>query len=156
NRTLAGPAGIGVDGSGNLYVAVPADNRILVFPTSGTSGAPASTVLGQTSFTSTQVNAGAFPRASAGTFSGPADVKLDAAGNLYVADSGNNRVLGFQGSSKSARQVWGQIDFATNGVNQVKASGLNAAQKVVVDYSEAPFALFVADTANHRVLGWRD
>jgi sugar lactone lactonase YvrE len=39
--TMAGPAGLSVDSSGNLYVAVPADNRILMFATSGVSGTPA-------------------------------------------------------------------------------------------------------------------
>jgi len=156
NQTLAGPAGICVDSSGNLYVAVPADNRVLVFATDGGNGVPARAALGQSGFTATLANAGAFPQASSGSLYGPTDVKVDAAGNVYIADTSNNRVLSLPANNRNARQVWGQIDFTSNGVNQVKASGLNAPRKVVVDYSQSPYPLYVSDTNNNRVLAWKD
>jgi uncharacterized protein (TIGR03437 family) len=155
NATLAGPAGLSVDSSGNLYVTDPGDNRVLVFPLKALSNG-AQTVFGQSDFASTTANVGVFPSASPNTLYAPADVKLDASGNLYVADTGNNRVLGYSGGSKSATRVWGQSDFSGNGPNQVKATGMSAPSRVAIDYSQSPYALYVSDTANHRILVWKD
>ncbi len=156
SSSLQGPQGLCVDNSGNLYVATPADNRILVFSTGAAAGASAISVLGQVNFTNNTANPSAFPYASAGTFASPADVKVDANGNLYVADAGNNRVLTFPKNTKSASQVWGQVDFSSNGVNQIKASSINLPFKMAIDYSQAPYALYVSDINNNRVLVWKD
>lgn len=153
--SLTAPFGIAVSAS-NLYVAVPNDNRVLVFSLAAPRGAPAASLLGQPGFTSTLANAGSSPRASASTLSAPADVKTDPDGNVYIADSGNHRVLSFPAGARSATQVWGQLDFVSNGVNKVKAAGLNSPYKAAVDYSSSPYALYVSDTNNHRVLVWRD
>jgi uncharacterized protein (TIGR03437 family) len=154
--TLAGPAGITVDGSGNLYVAIPADHRVLVFNANASTGAAARDVLGQTDFNSNQPNASSYPLASVRSFYGVSDVKVDADGTVYAADTGNNRVIAFAANSKTASKVWGQIDFSANGANQIKAGSINAPYKIVIDYSQSPFALYVSDTNNHRVLVWRD
>ena len=154
NATVAGPAGLATDSS-NLYVADPADNRMLVFPLKALSSG-AQTVFGQSDFSSTTANVGVFPKASPNTLYAPTDVKVDAAGNLYVADTGNSRVLGYATGSKSANRVWGQGDFSGNGPNQVKANGMSAPSRVAIDYSQSPYALYVSDTANHRILGWKD
>lgn len=155
--TLAGPAGLCVDSSGNLYVSVPRDNRVLVFSSSTVvSGSAARDQLGQVDFTSTQANPSSFPYASASTFSAVSDIKPDADGNLIAADSGNNRVLLFPKGGKSATKVWGQLDFKANGANRIKPGSLNSPYKMAVDYSKAPFALYVSDTNNHRILVWRD
>jgi uncharacterized protein (TIGR03437 family) len=154
--SLAGPTGLGVDASGNLYVVTPADNRILVFSSSGPNGSAAKSVLGQPDFVTTTANTGSFPLASPTTLSAPLDVRVDANGNVFVADTGNNRVLAFPAASKSANKVWGQNGFAFNGPNQVKPTSLNFPYQIVIDYSQAPFALYVSDTANNRVLIWAD
>jgi uncharacterized protein (TIGR03437 family) len=154
--TLAGPAGLAIDGSGNLYVSVPSDHRVLVFALSSATGGTAKSVIGQPDFASTAANVNAFPRASQNTLSSPRDVKVDPNGNVFIADSGNSRVLSFPAGSKSATQVWGQTDFFANAPNQVKPASVNAAFKIAVDYSRAPYALYVSDFNNHRVLGWRD
>ena len=154
STTMNGPAGIAVDVNGNLYVAVPHDNRVLIFPK--TSGAAATNVLGQTDFTTTAANLSVFPQASPSTLSGPADVKVDSNGNIFIADASNNRVLRMPAGSKSANQVWGQTDFTANGPNQVKASSINFAYQIAIDYSQSPYALYVSDTGNNRILVWKD
>ncbi|HEY7617159.1 MAG TPA: NHL repeat-containing protein, partial [Terriglobales bacterium] len=154
--TIAGPGGIAVDGAGTLYVAVPNENRILVFAPNAASGSAAREVLGQVDFTSTRPNPSAFPYASASTFAAPSDVKIDSQGNLFVADTGNNRVVSLPPNSKSAVGVWGQLDFTANGINRIKPGSINSPFKIAVDYSQTPYALYVSDTNNHRVLGWRD
>ncbi|HJT87036.1 MAG TPA: NHL repeat-containing protein, partial [Bryobacteraceae bacterium] len=153
SSSLAGPFGLAVDGAGKVYVAVPHDNRVLIFPP---AGGAASGVIGQSDFTTTQANAGVFPLASAGTLSGPLGVQVDGNGNVYVADTNNNRVLSFAAGAKAATQVWGQSDFTSNGVNQIKPSGANSPLKIAIDYSQQPFALYLSDTANNRVLVWKD
>jgi len=153
SSTLSVPVGLAVGGS-TLYVASGVENRVLSYPLA--AGGPATGVLGQTDFVTTTANTGSTPLASANSLYGPGDVKLDANGNLFVADSGNNRVLQYATGAKAAAKVWGQIDFVTNGPNQIKPASINFPFKMAIDYSSAPFALYVSDTGNNRVLGWRD
>lgn len=88
-----GGSGVFVDSTGNLWVADGGNNRVLRFPFSGGSiSSSADLVIGQSSFT----NGGDY---SYGTglnqFSSPSSIGMDNAGNLYVTDEGNNRVLKF-------------------------------------------------------------
>jgi sugar lactone lactonase YvrE len=108
-------------------------------------------VLGQLNFTNGSANQGG--SAAANTLSNPADIFVDGGGRLWVADTGNNRVLRFDLASlltndAPASRVFGQPDFVTvtPNVTQAKMSGPSG---VFVD---AVSALWVADTANNRVL----
>lgn len=148
------PAGIAVS-EGRLFVALPKENRVLVFSPISAGATPVS-VYGQADWNGREANAGVSPRAAPYTLFDVSDVKVDALGNVYVADTGNNRVLRFSNGSRSADRVWGQLDFTSNSVNRVKALGLNRPFKVAIDYSREPFALYVSDTGNHRILIWKD
>jgi serine/threonine-protein kinase len=76
------PSGIGIDSSGNLFVADSNNNAIRKITPAGTVSTYAGTgVMGY--------NDGS---ATGAQFSGPTDVKLDASGYVYVADIGNNRI----------------------------------------------------------------
>jgi uncharacterized protein (TIGR03437 family) len=143
-------------GGGSLYVSAPTDNRVLVFPLGTTFGPAATSVLGQTDFGTVTPNTGAFPLASANSLALPTDVKLDQNGNVFVADASNNRVIQFPAGAKAATKVWGQSDFVSNGVDQIKPVSVSTPYKMAIDYSSAPFALYVADTVNNRVLCWKD
>jgi uncharacterized protein (TIGR03437 family) len=127
-----------------------------MFAAGAPSGAAAINLWGQVSYTATSANASAFPYASASTLSGVSDVKMDPDGNLLVADTGNNRVVSFARNSKSASQLWGQLDFSSNGINQIKPGSINAPFKIAIDYSQSPFALYASDVNNHRILIWKD
>ena len=153
--TISSSEGIAV-GGGNLYVSAPGDNRVLVFALGSTLGGAAASVLGQSDFATVSANTGAYPLASANSLSLPTDVKLDQNGNVFVIDAGNNRALQYPPNTKAASKVWGQSDFVSNGVNQIKPSSIALPFKMAIDYSSAPFALYVSDTANHRVLCWKD
>ena len=92
----------------------------------------------------------------------PMGLAIDAVNNLYVADQANNRVLEFNEFGSPGNEVangaGGQIDRAHNGPNLVDAIGENSPGGIAVDAASQPPRrhLYVADTANNRVLGWRD
>jgi hypothetical protein len=94
--TVWNPERIAADAAGDLWVADALNSRVLEFPPPGTAGATsARRVLGQRgSFTSGDLNGyGLDARALAV----PAGVSIDAAGDVWVADSDNSRVLEFAG-----------------------------------------------------------
>lgn len=111
-------------------------------------------VLGQSgSFTATTCNSGGV---SASSLCEPGAAASDAAGRLYIADAGNNRVLQFDSplTSQTATRVFGQPNFTSNSVNNCgcsvpNASSLSVPSDVAVDSSGR---LYVADFGNHRVL----
>jgi sugar lactone lactonase YvrE len=83
NSSVSGPTGIAVDSNGMVYVADTNNHRILKIDTS-------------TGLTTTLAGSGASGYAngtgSSALFSYPSDVDVDSNGNVFVADSGNNRI----------------------------------------------------------------
>ena len=94
---LAGPTGVVFDSSGDLWVADSWNNRTLEFTCTATSsctnGNAATLVLGQPNFIS---STGATTQSG---LYGPAGVIFDSSGDLWVADSWNNRVLEYTSAS---------------------------------------------------------
>ena len=152
NASMATPTGLAATSNGTIYVAVPGENRVLAFP----PNSPATTVYGQATLTTGSPNLSTQPYASANGLWLPNDVKLDGAGNVYVADSSNNRALMYAPGSRSGGKVWGQSSFTANGRNQIKPTSINAPFRMAIDYSRAPFPLYVSDPGNNRILIWRD
>ncbi len=112
-----------VDEKGNLYVPDVFNNRVLKYNDPFGTDTIADEVWGQADFTGNEPNRG---NATAGSDSlnlsaDRAGVALDPAGNLWVADSRNNRVLRFPKNAetgviaKEADIVLGQPDFTTTG-----------------------------------------
>jgi DNA-binding beta-propeller fold protein YncE len=73
SSTLARPSGVGVDGSGNIYIVDTYNQRILE-ETPGPSGYTESTV-------------------PTSTLSYPYAIAVDGGGSLYIVDTGDNRIL---------------------------------------------------------------
>jgi len=146
-------SGLAVDGAGNLYVADADLNRVLVFDAPFATDTVADRVLGQgDSFTSGACNLGGL---SSSSLCSPYSVAVDERGNLYVADSGNSRVLFFQGpvrNGQSANRVFGQQDRFRTGRCLRGSAGLCGPAGVGLDDQGN---LYVADTGNHRVLTYR-
>ena len=158
---LCDPTGVALDNSGNLYVADSGNERVLKYNTPLTTDTTADTVFGQGGdFTSNDCNfdtAGGNPTAH--DLCDPTAVALDASGNLYVADTINERVLEYStpfGSTPSAHEVLGQSgSFITSDCDgDTMAIGSSADDLcdpigVAVDGSGH---LYVADTSNNRVV----
>jgi len=101
------------------------------------------------SFTTNNYGAGGI---NANSLAGPQAVALDSSGNLYVADTYDNRVLFYPAGSTTATRVYGQLgSFTTNnyGAGGINANSLNLPVGLAVDSSGN---LYVADNQNNRVL----
>lgn len=78
-------------------------------------------------------------------------------GWLFVADTGNRRVLAWQGlpaADRPADFVLGQPDFKSNAENRGGPPGPDSFRWPHA-IAKAGDLLLVADAGNHRVLGWR-
>lgn len=133
---------------------------------------PAKIVIGQADFTSNRSNRGQ-AEASASSLSGPLAAFWNGS-EFFVADSANNRVLVFPQvvSNATATRVLGQTNFNLSGSNLVEGNGLflfnstSSGANLIADFSDGagvvldtrtnPPRLYVADTFNNRVLGYRD
>ena len=140
-NTLNAPNGVAVDNGGNLYIADSGNNRVLYYPIGSTT---ATRVYGQGGdFTTNAMNAGAVG------LNTPDGLEVDSGGNLYIADSGNNRVLYYPAGKTKATRVYGQGDNFTTNDASASAKGLNIPMSITVDSGDN---LYIADANNSRVL----
>ncbi len=159
---MSAPAGVAVDLGRNLiFVSDMTNSRILVFNAAVlANGMNAANVLGQINFVT----------ATAGTsqigLSSPRQIEYDGSTKqLYVADTGNNRVLIYDLTiildAKNAASVIGQTDglaspvqpiFTKVAVNDGPTKLGLSAPTVGIVLDEVNHRLFVSDSGNNRVL----
>src|SRR5258705_3105169 len=130
--TLCSPGGLAIDGSGNLYVADVNNSRVLEFNQPvvvltattgaiGTGDTIADRVFGQrasgiTFTTNACASSTAPPPPSATGACRPAGLSVDLAGDLFVADSFNNRVLEYNQPLAAANAQTGAGDVSADRV----------------------------------------
>ncbi|MFQ5460723.1 MAG: NHL repeat-containing protein, partial [Anaerolineae bacterium] len=147
-----------VDDRGRLFVPDFFNNRLLMYEDPFATDAIADAVWGQAEFTGNLCNRGAGTAPDSLCFASPyaagAATALDGAGNLWVADGGNNRVLRYPARpnggppAPSADLVLGQADLAASRASP-GLGGLDSPSGLAFDASGR---LFVADTGHDRVL----
>ena len=167
-KELNGPQGVALDTSVSppiLYVADTFNNRVMVWKNArSASGSFADLVVGQRDFFSTSPQ-GPGSGFSSGLFS-PSSVAVDKRGNLYVFDTGNNRIVRYpkpfsqSGDFVQPDLVIGQTGLSASQPNQ----GLSAPnEKTIFSRSSGQIIrsrmifdpdgnLWVADGGNNRVL----
>ena len=160
NKTMRSPNGVATDGT-ILVVADTDFNRVLIWNSIPQSNnAPADVVLGQSDFTKVLPNEGQQNTPTARAFRGPLGVWVQA-GRLFVADSGNNRVMIWNSIPKTnfapADIVIGQKDFTTFVTPDITKTTVDAKQDNLltpVAVTSDGTRMLVTDLGHNRVLVW--
>ncbi len=140
NAALYHPNGVAVDSLGNLFIADTGNNRIRRVDTNGNIWTVAGT--NSTGF------GGDGGSATNATLNGPRAVAVDGIGNLYIADTVNNRIREVN-TNGIIMTVAGtnRASFSGDGGTATNAS-LDLPEGVTVDgYGR----LFIADTSDNRI-----
>ena len=135
------PAGIAFDANGDLFVSSIGESDVVEFAYSSSTGTYSAT---GTVVAGTGTSGSALDQLSV-----PEGIALDPQGDLFVADSANERVEEFTYSSSTGTYSSNAIDVAGTGVAGTGAGQLVNPQDVILNGSGD---LFVADTGNDRVM----
>ncbi len=142
-----------MDNGGNVYIADAAGNRVEEVPgASGTqwgismTAGDIYTIAGSPAGAAGESGNGT--AASASLLNHPEYVAVDSSGNLYIADTGNNRVVEIPASTGQIEVVAGTGSAGT-GADGIAAtsSALDVPVSIVLWGSD----LYIADTSNNRV-----
>ncbi|MEQ8276013.1 MAG: NHL repeat-containing protein [Deltaproteobacteria bacterium] len=153
--TLASPTDVYADAE-RLIVADRNNHRVLIWsPPPTHNAAPADVVIGQRSFETNVANAGrGIELAGPDGLSAPEGIDY-ADGKLYVADTGNSRVVVFEApftNASAATDVWCQTGFADNRSNRGRGAPDADTCAAPRDVTRVEDSLYIADTLNNRVL----
>jgi sugar lactone lactonase YvrE len=133
SASLNTPSGVAVDSSGNLFIADSGDNRIrkvdntpshIITTVAGTGNScPVSTAA-----------CGDGAQATLATLSNPTGLAIDSVGNIFIADSGDNRIRRVDATTQVITTVAfnGQATFSGDGGLATLAS-MTAPNKVALD-----------------------
>ena len=135
---LDAPMGIAADASGNLYIADSHNNRIRKV-----SSGVINTIAG----TGVPDFSGDGGPATAATLNRPLAVAVDSKGNVYIADTNNNRIREIVGTTITTVAGNGEQTFSGDG-GPATSAGLDSPGGVAVD---ATFNFYIADTLNQRI-----
>ncbi|MBX7219549.1 MAG: putative Ig domain-containing protein [Blastocatellia bacterium] len=139
------PRGLAFDLANRLFIADRGNSRILRIPTA--NGSPGATF---------QVAGRGVGAAPFGQVTAPEGLAVDNAGNLYVADTGNNRVIRFASGNNGAATVLCTISSGLTAppLGQVRgAEGVTITDAGLIGGTAGQPAIVVSDTQNQRLQG---
>ncbi len=133
------PSGVAFDAAGNLYIADTDDNLILQVSPVG--------ILSTVAGTGEQGYSGDNGSAKSAVLDSPAGVAVDAAGNIYIADTHNHRIRKVASGTITTIAGTGAAGFSGDG-GAAASAVLNLPTAIAVDTAGN---LYIADTNNHRI-----
>ncbi len=146
NAQLFLPAAVALDSAGNLYIADSYNNKIRKVDTSGNITTVAGTGYGA------GLGFGGFAgdglAAKSAQLNGPLGVAVDAAGNLYISDTGNNRIRKVTAGTNIITTIAGSTTGFGGDLGLATAAKLNRPIGIAVD---AAGNLYIADSSNSRI-----
>jgi uncharacterized protein (TIGR03437 family) len=141
SRTMRAPTGILFTNDGHLLVSDPGLNRVLFFNKPFASGMTAARVVGQPNF-NTSASGAADNRMNA-----PQHIAMDVDDRLYVADTGNHRILIFNRISSAPNEP-----TPTLVLRDANSQGNRLNQPLAVFVHRPTGEIFVGDSGNNRIL----
>jgi large repetitive protein len=157
NATLNSPSGVALDGAGNLYIADTANNRVRkIAAVNGIPTGVITTVAGNG--TPGYGGDGLVSTSALVELNRPQGVTVDSAGNLYIADTSNQRIRRVDAVTGVITTVAGNGDLSPLGDGEgtysgdggpATSAGLNLPYAVAFD--SAGGNMYIADSNNNRV-----
>jgi sugar lactone lactonase YvrE len=137
---LRRPGAVAVDGSGRLYIADFGNNRVRRVDLSGRITTVAGN--GKRGFS------GDGGKATHAKLNAPSGLAIDHSGNVYIADSGNNRVRKVNRAGKINTVAGTGKDGFSGDRHKATKAKLNYPIGLAFDHSHN---LYIGDSGNHRV-----
>ena len=150
------PAGVALDGAGNLYIADSQHHRIRMVSSGRGATIQNSVPYPQASYIATIAGSsegyagnGVAASSQDVKLNSPSGVAVDGAGNVYIADTGNHAIREIVAATGSILTIAGNGTSGNSGDNgPATSASLNGPWGVTVD---AAGNLFIADTGNHEI-----
>jgi len=143
---LSGPLGVAVDSSNNIYIADSDNHRIRKVTAGGTISTLAGNGLAQ--------YCGDGGAAKGACLRWPYAVAVDGSGNVFIADSGNDRVRKVDATSKKINTIAGGGTASLGDGGPAVKAFVNAPRGVAVFSTKAGTTaahLYIADTSDERI-----
>ena len=130
------PTGVAIDAAGNVYVADAGNNTIRMITQAGVVS----------TFAGNAVAGSSNGIGILASFNYPFGIAIDAAGNLYIADSGNNLIRKISPAGAVSTFAGSGLKGATNGAGN--SASFNDPRGIAID---AVGNLYIADAGNNLI-----